>query len=259
MSVEVPADLVALADQLADAARPVVRRFFRAPFAMELKADRTPVTEADRAAEAAMREIITAEAPDHGILGEEFGAERLDAEWVWVLDPIDGTQGFVTGKPLFGILIGLAHRGHPVLGVIDQPVLEERWLGGPGHPTTFNDQPARARPCGELDLAWLYATTPELFEGDDMTRFQRVSAAAHRTLYGADCYAYGLVALGHVDLVVEAGLHPYDFCAPAAVVAGAGGIMTDWAGAPLTLESDGRVIAAGDRRMHGAALKAMAG
>ena len=259
MTDPVPARLVALAGRLADAARPVVRRHFRAPVAVERKSDNSPVTEADRASEAAMREILGAEAPDHGILGEEFGNERLDAEWVWVLDPIDGTKSFVTGKPLFGVLIGLAHEGRPALGVIDQPILEERWLGGPAHPTTFNGAPARVRACGALDGAWLYTTSPDMFEGEDEVRFGRLAAAARQTLYGTDCYAYGLTAMGLVDLVVEAQTKPYDFWAPAAVVAGAGGLMTDWQGAPLTLESDGRVIAAGDPRVHAAVLDVLGG
>jgi len=249
------APFIKIAIQLADAARPEIMSRFRTNIAVDAKSDASPVTEADRAAERAMRDIITATHPDHGILGEEFGSENTAAEYVWVLDPIDGTNSFVTGKPLFGTLIALCHHGVPVVGVIDAPGLDERWIGATGHPTTFNATPAMVRACSALDQAWLYATTPEMFDGADKTAFDALSRSARRTVYGGDCYAYGLLASGHVDLVCEASLGTYDYAALVGVVEAAGGRITDWQGNPLTLQSDGRVLAAGDPAVHAAALQ----
>ena len=205
-----------------------------------------------------MRELIAARFPDHGIIGEEFGREREDAEFVWVLDPIDGTKSFISGVPLFGTLIALAHRGRPILGVIDQPIQRERWIGAEDRPTTFNGAPVRCRACPDTAAATLFATSPDMFTGADAAAFRRLAGAAKLVRFGADCYAYGLIALGCVDLVVEASLKPYDFSAVAPIVAGAGGIATDWQGQPLSLASDGRVAAAGDQRAHAAALVLLA-
>ena len=206
-----------------------------------------------------MRELIEQRFPDHGIVGEEFGRAREDAEFVWVLDPIDGTKSFISGVPLFGTLIALTHRGIPILGVIDQPILGERWLGGVGRQSTLNGAPIHCRACPELGAATLFATTPDMFRGTDADGFARVSAAAKLTRYGADCYAYGLLAAGFIDLVLEASLKPYDFCAVIPIVEGAGGIATDWRGEKLGLASDGRVLVAGDRRAHAEALAIIKG
>jgi len=254
-------DHVALAMRLAEAAGAVVRRYFRTPVAVEDKADHSPVTIADREAEAAMRRLINAAAPGHGILGEEYGPERTDAEWVWVLDPIDGTKAFITGKPSFGTLIALLHQGRPVLGVIDQAIIQERWIGVAGRPTTLNGQAVRVRPCPELRLAALYATAPEMFSGTDATAFEDLRRRVKLPRYGADCYAYGLLAAGFVDLVVEASLQPYDYLPLVPVIEGAGGITSDWQGRPLGLDNadGGRAIAAGDPRMHRAALAVLTG
>lgn len=248
-----------VAGRLADAAARVAMKYFRRDLAVDDKTDRSPVTGADREAEAAMRDILGAAFPEHGVYGEELGKVRIDAEYVWVLDPIDGTQSFVTGKPLFGTLIALTRRGVPVLGVMDAPALNERWIGIEGRPTTFNGAPARVRGCAELDQAWLYATSPQMFPGGDFDAFERLRARVRRAVYGAECYAYGLLASGHVDLVAEATMAPYDFLALAPIVAGAGGVITDWGGEPLTLASGSRVLAAGDARIHGPALEALAG
>lgn len=253
-----PSEFVALAERLADAARPVITKYFRTRFAIDDKADDTPVTIADREVEAAMRAIIAAEQPGHGIFGEEHGRTNCDAEWVWVLDPIDGTASFITGVPSFGTLISLFHHGRPVLGIIDQAILNERWLGVEGRPTTLNGLPAKVRDCPDLAHAYAFTTAPELFGPDTRPAWDRIAARVKRTRYGSDCYAYALVASGFVDLVVEAGLKPYDFGALAPVVTGAGGVMTEWSGRPLTIGSDGRVCAAGDGRVHGEALKVLA-
>jgi inositol-phosphate phosphatase/L-galactose 1-phosphate phosphatase/histidinol-phosphatase len=249
---------LALAIDLADAAGEAIRPYFRRPIAVDDKPDLSPVTAADRAAEAAMRELIRRRFPSHGIIGEEFGREREEAEFTWVLDPIDGTKSFISGVPLFGTLIALAHQGHPILGIIDQPISRERWIGASGHPTTLNGTPIRCRPCSSLAAAAVFATSPDMFKGADAGAFARVAAAAKLVRFGADCYAYGLVAHGFIDLVVEASLKPYDFSAMLPIVEGAGGIASDWRGMTLTLASDGRVLVAGDRRAHQQALQLLA-
>jgi inositol-phosphate phosphatase/L-galactose 1-phosphate phosphatase/histidinol-phosphatase len=241
---------LALASDLADAAGAAIRPYFRQPLQVDDKPDLSPVTVADRAAEAAMRQLIGARFPDHGIIGEEYGQERNDAEFVWVLDPIDGTKSFISGVPLFGTLIALTRHGRPILGVIDQPISRERWVGAEDRPTKLNGQPVHTRPCTDLSTATVFSTTPDMFEGADAKAYRRVAAGAKLVRYGADCYAYGLVALGLVDVVIEASLKAYDFSAMVPVIAGAGGTATDWQGAPLGLGSDGRVVAAGDRRVH---------
>ena len=250
--------LIALANEMVDVAGGVIRRYFRTPVGVDTKADESPVTIADRETEAAMRDLLAKRRPVDGIFGEEHGRERLDAEYVWVLDPIDGTKAFITGMPVFGILIGLLRRGRPVLGIIDQPITRERWLGVDGG-TTLNGAPVRVRPCPTLDKAFLYSTAPDMFRGDDAVAYERVREKVRQPRFGGDCYAYGLVALGFADLVIEASLQPYDWCAVVPVIEGAGGVMTDWQGKALSLESDGRVVAAGDRAAHAAALAALAG
>ena len=242
-------DDIALAHRLADAAGAAIRPHFRALAAVETKADASPVTIADRAAEAAMRTIIAAERPGDGIIGEEYGEDRADAARVWVFDPIDGTRSFIAGRPIFGTLIALLVDGVPVLGVIDQCIGGDRWLGAAGRPTTLNGRPATGRRHGDLGGARLATSSPHYFTAADFAAFERVRAGAFDTLYGGDCYNYGLVASGHVDLVVEAGLKVYDWAALVPVVTGAGGAMTDWSGAPLRQGSDGRVVAAGDKTL----------
>ena len=251
--------LLTLALHLADAAGAVIRPYFRKPLAISDKPDLTPVTVADRAAEKTMRALIEARFPKHGILGEEFGRVREDAEFIWTLDPIDGTKSFISGIPLFGTLIALTLDGRSILGVIDQPILRERWVGAVGRTTTLNGAAIRCRACPTLAAATLFATTPDMFKGGDAACFARVSAAVKLTRFGADCYAYGLVATGFVDLVLEASLKPYDFCAMVPIVEGAGGVATDWRGRSLHLASDGRILVAGDRRLHGAALALLGG
>jgi inositol-phosphate phosphatase/L-galactose 1-phosphate phosphatase/histidinol-phosphatase len=250
---------LALAAELADAAGAAIRPYFRTALTVDDKADLSPVTIADRAAEAAMRRLIGARFPAHGIIGEEYGREREDAEFVWVLDPIDGTKSFISGVPLFGTLIALAQAGRPVLGVIDQPISQERWVGAEGRATTHNGNPVRCRACPNVAAATIFATTPDMFRGADAAAFARAAGAAKLVRYGADCYAYGLVALGLVDVVIEASLKPYDFSAMGPIVEGAGGVATDWQGAPLGLASDGRVLIAGDRRTHSEALALLNG
>ncbi|MGH7116994.1 MAG: histidinol-phosphatase [Stellaceae bacterium] len=250
---------LALAADLADLAGAAIRPYFRRPLAVEDKPDLTPVTAADRAAELAMRRLIESRFSEHGILGEELGGVREDAELVWVLDPIDGTKSFISGVPLFGTLIALTRGGDPILGIIDQPISGERWVGAAGRPTTLNGAAIHCRECPGLASATLFATTPDMFLGPDAAAFARVSAAAKLVRFGADCYAYGLLAAGFVDLVIEASLKPHDFCAMIPIIEGAGGLATDWRGQKLGLASDGHVLMAGDRRAHQAARALFAG
>src|ERR1700712_4540767 len=241
-------DDIRLANALADAAGNAIRPFYRQAFALEDKADASPVTEADRAAESAMRAILDVERPNDGIIGEEFGTIREGAGRQWVLDPIDGTTSFIAGRPIFGTLIALMEEGWPVLGIIDQPIAVERWLGAAGRPTMFNGQPAKTRTCRALDQASLATTSPNLFSEDEAGHFVALASkvARRRIVYGGDCYNYGLVASGHIDLVVEAGLKLYDLAALLPIVGGGGGTMCAWWGEPLNADSAGDVIAVGD-------------
>lgn len=239
---------LALALALADAAGAAIRPLFRGEWREERKADRSYVTEADRAAEAAMRKLIEETFPADGIIGEEYGTRNEGAGRQWVLDPIDGTTSFIAGRPIFGTLIALLKDGWPVLGIIDQPVAGERWVGQLGRPTLFNGKPARARPLHDLAEAVLATTSPHAFTNAEADAFMSVAKAVaeRKIVYGGDCYNYGLVASGHIDIVIEANLKLHDFAALVPVVEGAGGMMSDWQGNPLDAGSDGTVIALGD-------------
>lgn len=237
-----------LANRLADVAGNAIRPLFRSMWTHEPKTDASPVTDADRAAESAMRSLLSVEAPGDGIIGEEYGADRPQASRQWVLDPIDGTVSFMAGRPIFGTLIALLQDGWPVLGIIDQPVAGERWVGAMGHPTLFNGKAAVTRNCRSLADAVLATTGPQYFSDHEGEHFMALAAkTSHkRMVFGGDCYNYGLLSSGHIDLVVEAGLKVHDFAALVPVVEGAGGTMCDWNGDPLNANSDGHVIALGD-------------
>ncbi len=250
--------LTAFAGELADEARGLSRRWFRAPVTVDTKADESPVTIADREVEAALRRRIAERFPSHGILGEEHGRDRIDAEFVWVIDPIDGTRSFITGWPLYGTLLALLWRGRPVVGLIDMPVLSERWVGRAGMPSQFDGAPCRTSGCAALADATLYTTSPDAFGTADLAVFESVSRRVRTRRFGGDCYSYGLLAAGFIDLVVEAGLQPYDYLSLVPVIEGAGGRITDWTGAPLTAESDGRVVAAATDALLAQALDAIA-
>jgi inositol-phosphate phosphatase / L-galactose 1-phosphate phosphatase / histidinol-phosphatase len=240
---------VDLARRLTEVSRPILRRYYRQKLEIIDKVDESPVTKADRECEAALRETITAAFPDHGIIGEEFGAERADSEYVWVLDPLDGTRSFITGRPLFGTLIALTRGGKPILGVIDMPILSDLWLGVAGQPSTLNGETIKARPCATLGDAYLSTISPQVFDAATFPRFEALRGKAKSTTYGGDCYQYGMVATGFIDVVVERGLGIYDYLALVPVIEGAGGMITDWRGQALTMESKGDVVAAGDRRV----------
>jgi inositol-phosphate phosphatase / L-galactose 1-phosphate phosphatase / histidinol-phosphatase len=238
---------IALAHRLADAAGAAIRPWFRAA-AFERKGDASPVTAADRAAEQAMRDILAVEMPGDGIIGEEFGVAAGTSGREWVLDPIDGTTGFVAGRALFGTLIALVVDGFPVLGVIDQPIQQERWVGVIGQPTLFNGQPVRTRACPALAEASIATTGPHYFSNHDGEHFMALAAQTDhkRMVMGGDCYNYAMLASGHLDIVCESNLKLYDWAALVPVVEGAGGVMADWNGEPLRTGSSGHVLALGD-------------
>lgn len=252
---------IALAERLADAAGEAIRPFFRSDFAHEAKGDASPVTEADRAGEAAMRAILDAECPDDNIVGEEYGEKQGGSKRTWVLDPIDGTVSFMAGRPIFGTLIALLVDGFPVMGVIDQCISGERWIGASGRETMLNGKAVRTRKCRELSQAVLASTGPQYFDDHSAGHFMALAAkTAHkRMVWGGDCYNYGLLAAGQIDLVVEAGLQLYDFAALVPIVEGAGGIMCDWNGDPLHAGSDGSVIALGEPARLEEVLEGLAG
>jgi myo-inositol-1(or 4)-monophosphatase len=258
---------LAFAHKLADAACAAIRPHFRQRMDIVSKTGSAhpgfdPVTEADRGAEQAMRLLIRENFPDDGILGEEFGTTPGESGFIWILDPLDGTRAFIAGQPMWGTLIGLEHNGKPVLGILEQPFLRERFIGAGGRAELADREgiivPLRTRECPALAEA-IVCTTHPFAHLDDSERalFRRVENAARMSRYGGDCYAYALIAMGCIDLVMEARLAHWDIAAIVPIVEGAGGIVTDWSGG--SVHEGGDVIAAGDKRVHAEALKLIAG
>ena len=263
-----PEACVALVHRLADISGAIALQHFRTSVTVDAKSDASPVTIADRDAEAAMREAIRKAFPSHGIIGEEHGREQAEAEYLWILDPIDGTASFINGVPLFGTLIGLWRRdtsgARAVLGCINHPATKERWIGGPGLACTLNGQPTRARACAGLKEATVYLTAPDTFTPAERTSFARLEGAVARRRYGGtDCYHYAMVASGWTDIACEAGLKLHDYAAIVPVLEAAGATVTDWNGRALNLESEktvnGCVLACGDARIHAAAVAQLKG
>ncbi len=251
--------LLALAGRIADESGRMLRADRTRPRGgasqFETKDDASPVTALDRAIESRMRDMIAGTFPGHGILGEEFAPDRVDAEFVWVIDPIDGTKQFIAGVPVYGTLISVTCGGTPIVGIIDHPITAERWVGATGRPTTLDGQPIRTRACARLADALMSCSNPETIGPNERAGFERVRAATKWRLYGASCYAYASLATGQIDLSVDSGGHrEVDYCALVPVIEGAGGVITDWNGQPLTLHSGTSLIAAGDRRRHAEAL-----
>jgi len=238
------------AEAAADAAGAVIRPFFRRRLAPTDKADSSPVTIADRTAERVIRAVLSERLPEHPVLGEEFGHSGREGRYAWVVDPLDGTRAFITGRPSFGTLIALLDEGRPVLGLIDQPITRERWIGVAGRPTRFSSAllagSVGTRSCPRLAEAELSCTSPEMLGGDAGPRWQRLREQVRRASWGGDCYAYGLLALGQLDIVAECTMRAWDWAALVPVVEGAGGRVTDWQGNRLRLQGDGTVLAVGD-------------
>ena len=254
-------DFAAFVDRLADISGDAIRPFFRTALSADNKNPGgafDPVTAADRAAEQAMRAIIRENFPDHGVIGEEFGADRPESDHVWVLDPIDGTKSFISGMPAWGTLIALTKGGAPVYGMMHQPFIRERFFGD-GKISRYRgpagERRLAARACERLEDAVLFTTSPLLMNTTDRAKFERVERAARLSRYGGDCYAYCMIAAGQIDLVIETEIKPYDIAALIPIITGAGGIVTTWEGKPAS--NGGRNIAAGDRRLHEAAMKSL--
>jgi myo-inositol-1(or 4)-monophosphatase len=251
-------DFTSFVDRLASASGDTILPFFRTSLAIENKKTGgfDPVTAADRAAEDAMRALIRKYFPAHGILGEEYGSERSDAEYVWVLDPIDGTKSFISGMVAWGTLIGLMRFGEPVFGMMHQPFIRERFTGDGGaarYRGPAGDRDLHVRSCASLSDAVLFTTSPLLMKPPERALFQRVENAVKLSRYGGDCYAYCMLAAGHIDLVIETEINPHDIVPLIPIITGAGGIVTTWENEPA--QSGGRIVAAGDKRVHAAALE----
>lgn len=259
---QVPLDFINYAERLADEASMIVRRYYRQRLPFDAKPDYSPVTAADQESEAAMRRMLERDFPQHGIVGEEYGPHNINAEYVWVIDPIDGTKAFVSGKPLFGTLVALLHHGLPIIGIINQPILRERWVGARGRPTAMNGVRVSTRKLARLKDAVMTTTSPDMFKSDaEKQCFGRLRDSVKIINYGGDCYSYGLLAMGFIDVIVESGLHIHDFAALMPIIEGAGGVLTDWSGHDLSQKigqkilhpgSDVRaqVVAAGDANVH---------
>ena len=251
----VDTSFISFANQLADLSGEVIFPYFRQSNGLEIKSDASPVTLADREGERVIREAIMEAYPHHGIWGEEFGAYEIDREFVWVLDPVDGTKSFISGFPTFGTLISLTQNKKPILGVIDQPISGERWVGVSGVKTLYNEGEVKTSSVNELSQCILSTTSPYLFSENEKSIFEKIKEKAQYTIFGYDCYAYAQLASGNIHVVIESGLKPHDYCALAPVVIGAGGVMTDWNGKLLDMNSDGRVIATANPALHAEILK----
>lgn len=239
----------AFVQQLADAAGDVTLKYFRQVIPVDDKQDKSPVTQADREIEQVMRSMINKQFPSHGIIGEEFGRENTDAEFVWCLDPIDGTKSFITGRPMFGTIIGLLHEGKPVVGAIDQAFTRERWFGIADTLATHNGKPVRVAPPRNLNAARLYTGSINMFEGDNFDGYLRLCRAAKLTQYACDAYAYGLLSMGWADVIVEQCLKIYDVAGATPIITGAGGFMSDWKGKPITIDFSSEAVAASSQHL----------
>jgi histidinol-phosphatase len=256
-------DFAAFVDELALVSGETIRPFFRSALSVENKSASggfDPVTAADRAAEAAMRALIKKTFPAHGIVGEEFPADQPDAEYVWILDPIDGTKSFICGMPVWGTLIALTRNGEPIYGMMHQPFIREQFFGdgsGSRYRGPAGARVLQTRACAALRDAIMLTTSPLLMKEADRKCFERVEQAVQLSRYGGDCYAYCVLAAGHVDLIIETELKPHDVLALIPIIEGAGGIMTTWKNEPAL--NGGRIVAAGDRRVHAQAIELLNG
>ncbi len=241
------AEFLSFAEKLADRSRAMLLEASQRKPEVEIKADASFVTTTDKAVETALREMILDAYPDHGILGEEFENTNIDAEFVWVLDPIDGTAAFVAGIPVYGSLIALAWNGAPYVGVIEHPMTSDRWTGVTGTFAHFNGKPINVRPCATMEVAYATCSNRDFMSASEQAKFDQVRERVQYVQYGGSCYSYGVLASGRVDLALDGGLDAFDIYAPSAVITGAGGYVTDWNGGALTFDMKGNVLAAGDR------------
>lgn len=249
MNTDFPAhvEFLAFAERLADQSGKMLLAVKDTILEVDIKSDASFVTTTDKSIETALRAIILETYPDHGILGEEFENLNLDADYVWVLDPIDGTAAFVAGIPVYGTLIGLAYKGRPYIGVINHPITSDRWVGVSGRMAEHNGTPVRVRSCASVETAYATCSNPDFMNEDELTRFTVLRKRVQYVQYGGSCYSYGVLASGRTDLSIDSGLEPFDVYASAAIIEGAGGFMTDWSGNPITFDMEGHVIGAGDK------------
>jgi histidinol phosphatase-like enzyme (inositol monophosphatase family) len=251
-------EFLTFAGRLADASGAMIRKAMGRAVTGQAKGDGSPVTAIDQGVEDRIREMIAEAYPDHGIVGEERGASSPDSEFVWVLDPIDGTLPFLAGIPVFGTLIALLRGAVPVLGVIDMPATAERWVGCEDTATTRNGEPVGVRTCGDLSSALLSTSNPDFYGETDSSALQRLKAATRWTVYGGSCMSYAQIASGRIDIGIDVAFDPFDYLALVPVIRGAGGVIADWDGNPLTLGSGDRLVAAGDSRIHAQVLAMLA-
>lgn len=252
---------ISAAEQFADISRAIIREEIYQPRQVTVKSDDAPVTPIDQKVERALRVAIEKVFPDHGIFGEEYDAKNLDSDYIWVLDPIDGTMAFIAGLTNFGTLIALTWRGSPILGILDSPVTEERWIGVDGLGTTLNGVAISARQCESLGNAFAHTSSPLYFEPDasDLAAYDRIKNEVQFLIYGGGCHAYGRVAHGYIDVAFETAHEIHDYLPLVPIISNAGGVITDWQGNPLTLSSGPRFLASGDRRAHEQALVILGG
>lgn len=248
-------EIISFANHLADLSIPIAKKYFRLPNGEIAKEDDSPVTKADREIEEVIRAEIEKKFPKHGIIGEEYGTKNAEADYVWVLDPIDGTSSFIIGRPIFGTLIALAYKKKPILGIMNQPISSERWIAVEGEGAWFNGKKIQTRNCTEISDAVMCASSPFFFKGKDeeilkrltaMTKYQRLGGI----IYGGDCYSYASLASGFVDVIIEPELKVYDYAALIPIIEMAGGVVTDWEGKPLDLRSPVRLAACANKELH---------
>jgi inositol-phosphate phosphatase / L-galactose 1-phosphate phosphatase / histidinol-phosphatase len=255
MNKIITTEIIDFANHLADLSAVTIKKYFRKDFGEQNKLNNTPVTIADKETEEVIRKAIRKKFPDHGIIGEEMEDTDIDADYKWVIDPIDGTTSFVIGKPIFGTLIALTYKGEALLGIINQPITGERWVGIKGEKAKLNNKIIQTRKCENLRDAILCTTSPVFFKSINSKIFKAITARTKYqkfggAIYGGDCYLFGLLALGFIDVVIEYGLNNYDYMALIPIVKSAGGVITDWKGAELEMKSGGMVLACGDAVLH---------
>lgn len=255
--VELLPEFVQFARTVADAARRPSLHYFRADPELHIKADGSPVTVADRETERVIRDLLSQSYPQHALMGEEYGWTRSDQSYTWVVDPIDGTKSYLAGAPTYGTLLALLYEGKPVLGIIDIPALDERWCGVVGQPTTMNDRPVKSSSCAGVEQAVLTVISPDKLNADERLAVDALSRMARVCRYSSDGYSHPLLASGYVDMSVAVGQQPFDYLAVVPVVEGAGGCISDWAGKPLGLDSDGRILVTATPELHREALNVL--
>ena len=253
-------EIINFANHLADISCEVAKKYFRTDNGEVMKDDASPVTKADREIEKIIREEIEKKFPDHGIIGEEYGDKNIDADFIWILDPIDGTSSFIIGRPIFGTLIALTYKGKSVLGIMNQPISNERWIGIDGQGTWFNGKKISTRNCHEISDAVMCSSSSFYFQNGDEEILKKISATTKYqkiggVIYGGDCYSYASLASGFVDIVIDPGLKVYDYAALIPIIEMAGGIVTDWDGNDLGLRSDVKLVACANRELHSKVLQ----